>query len=128
MGYRDWETEECSFDQDAAKHRKWSTNKKFWLQMLEAVQVVHDTRIVHSDLKPANFLLVRDEVSQGMVGYDVRDPKKNSLNSSQDGSGGAKKDEEFRLEENTRTTAFSSSLKLIDFGLACEFSPGIPRA
>lgn len=26
--------------------------------MLEAVQVVHDQRIVHSDLKPANFLLV----------------------------------------------------------------------
>ena len=28
------------------------------LQMLHAVQTVHDQRIVHSDLKPANFLLV----------------------------------------------------------------------
>ncbi|KAG8867588.1 Dual-specificity kinase, spindle pole body (SPB) duplication and spindle checkpoint function [Serendipita sp. 405] len=27
--------------------------------MLEAVQVIHDERIVHSDLKPANFVLVR---------------------------------------------------------------------
>ncbi|KAK5808158.1 kinase-like domain-containing protein [Linnemannia elongata] len=30
----------------------------YWRQMLEAVQVVHDLKIVHSDLKPANFLLV----------------------------------------------------------------------
>lgn len=28
-----------------------------WRQMLEAVQGIHDMRIVHSDLKPANFLL-----------------------------------------------------------------------
>lgn len=28
-----------------------------WSQMLEAVQGIHDARIVHSDLKPANFLL-----------------------------------------------------------------------
>ncbi|KAF9087936.1 Dual-specificity kinase, spindle pole body (SPB) duplication and spindle checkpoint function [Mortierella sp. AD031] len=30
----------------------------YWRQMLEAVQVIHDIKIVHSDLKPANFLLV----------------------------------------------------------------------
>lgn len=30
----------------------------FWRHMLEAVQAVHDQKIVHSDLKPANFLLV----------------------------------------------------------------------
>jgi len=29
-----------------------------WRQMLEAVQVIHQERIVHSDLKPGNFLLV----------------------------------------------------------------------
>jgi serine/threonine-protein kinase TTK/MPS1 len=27
--------------------------------MLDAVNTIHDERIVHSDLKPANFLLVR---------------------------------------------------------------------
>lgn len=27
--------------------------------MLEAVQAIHEQRIVHSDLKPANFLLVQ---------------------------------------------------------------------
>eukprot|EP00931_Biecheleriopsis_adriatica_P086418 TRINITY_DN6109_c0_g1_i2.p1 TRINITY_DN6109_c0_g1~~TRINITY_DN6109_c0_g1_i2.p1 ORF type:complete len:809 (+),score=198.39 TRINITY_DN6109_c0_g1_i2:97-2523(+) len=29
-----------------------------WRQMLEAVQVIHNERIVHSDLKPGNFILV----------------------------------------------------------------------
>ncbi|KAG0320521.1 Dual-specificity kinase, spindle pole body (SPB) duplication and spindle checkpoint function [Podila horticola] len=30
----------------------------YWRQMLEAVAAIHDLKIVHSDLKPANFLLV----------------------------------------------------------------------
>jgi serine/threonine-protein kinase TTK/MPS1 len=29
------------------------------LQMLEAVQAVHEQKVVHSDLKPANFVLVK---------------------------------------------------------------------
>ncbi|KAI0564614.1 Serine/threonine protein kinase [Gracilaria domingensis] len=29
-----------------------------WKQMLKAVQVIHEARIVHGDLKPANFILV----------------------------------------------------------------------
>jgi serine/threonine protein kinase len=29
-----------------------------WQQMLQAVQTIHDTRIVHGDLKPANFVFV----------------------------------------------------------------------
>mmetsp|Transcript_11901 Transcript_11901/g.27754 ORF Transcript_11901/g.27754 Transcript_11901/m.27754 type:complete len:960 (+) Transcript_11901:58-2937(+) len=33
-----------------------------WRQMLEAVQVIHAERIVHSDLKPANFLLVGQQL------------------------------------------------------------------
>jgi serine/threonine protein kinase len=31
----------------------------YWQQMLEAVQVIHEERMVHSDLKPANFVLVK---------------------------------------------------------------------
>ncbi|KAG5519648.1 hypothetical protein PMAC_001803 [Pneumocystis sp. 'macacae'] len=31
----------------------------YWDQMLQAVQAVHEQKIVHSDLKPANFLLVK---------------------------------------------------------------------
>ena len=31
----------------------------YWKEMLECVQAVHDHDIVHSDLKPANFLLVQ---------------------------------------------------------------------
>lgn len=33
-----------------------------WRQMLEAVEVIHSERIVHSDLKPANFLLVNGRI------------------------------------------------------------------
>ena len=34
-------------------------NAKCHMQMLQAVQVIHDEKIVHSDLKPANFVLVK---------------------------------------------------------------------
>jgi serine/threonine protein kinase len=30
-----------------------------WQQMLEAVQTIHDRKIIHGDLKPSNFLLVK---------------------------------------------------------------------
>lgn len=30
--------------------------------MLQAVQVIHEEKIVHSDLKPANFVLVRGQL------------------------------------------------------------------
>ena len=30
--------------------------------MLQAVHVIHEEKIVHSDLKPANFVLVRGQV------------------------------------------------------------------
>lgn len=36
-----------------------SFTRYYWKEMLECVQSVHDYDIVHSDLKPANFLLVR---------------------------------------------------------------------
>ena len=32
--------------------------RNYWEQMLQAVQAIHDQNIIHSDLKPANFLLV----------------------------------------------------------------------
>ncbi|KIO17993.1 hypothetical protein M407DRAFT_84418, partial [Tulasnella calospora MUT 4182] len=35
----------------------WVTS--YWHQMLQAVQVIHEEKIVHSDLKPANFVLVK---------------------------------------------------------------------
>ena len=33
--------------------------KSFWEEMLEAVEVVHSKGVVHKDLKPANFLIVK---------------------------------------------------------------------
>ncbi|KAH6581552.1 hypothetical protein BASA60_002384 [Batrachochytrium salamandrivorans] len=32
--------------------------RSYWEQMLQAVQAIHDQNIIHSDLKPANFLMV----------------------------------------------------------------------
>ncbi|KAK6938454.1 Protein kinase domain [Dillenia turbinata] len=34
----------------------------YWQQILKAVNTIHEERIVHSDLKPANFLLVRGQL------------------------------------------------------------------
>ena len=34
----------------------------FFSQMLQAVHVIHEEKIVHSDLKPANFVLVRGQL------------------------------------------------------------------
>ena len=31
-------------------------------QMLQAVHIIHEEKIVHSDLKPANFVLVRGQL------------------------------------------------------------------
>lgn len=36
--------------------RRTNTIKVYWQQMLEAVGVIHSQRIVHADLKPANFV------------------------------------------------------------------------
>ncbi|EXJ88318.1 TTK protein kinase [Capronia coronata CBS 617.96] len=36
--------------------------RHYWKEMLECVQSVHDYDIVHSDLKPANFLLVKGQL------------------------------------------------------------------
>ena len=36
-----------------------SFTRYYWKEMLECVGAVHDHDIVHSDLKPANFLLVQ---------------------------------------------------------------------
>eukprot|EP00474_Spongospora_subterranea_P005334 CRZ05792.1 hypothetical protein [Spongospora subterranea] len=33
--------------------------RTYWQQMLEAVQTIHGERVVHSDLKPANFMIVK---------------------------------------------------------------------
>lgn len=34
----------------------------YWQQMLQAVQIIHDEKIVHSDLKPANFVMVKGQL------------------------------------------------------------------
>ncbi|KAL0092607.1 kinase-like domain-containing protein [Phycomyces blakesleeanus] len=49
-----------------AKERKSSLNLHFirfyWKKMLQAVNVLHNSRIIHSDLKPANFMIVKGEL------------------------------------------------------------------
>lgn len=39
-----------------------SFTRYYWKEMLECVQAVHEHGIVHSDLKPANFLLVKGQL------------------------------------------------------------------
>lgn len=51
--------------QDKLKERQPGDNvdetwlRFYWRQILEAVNTVHEERIIHADLKPANFLLVK---------------------------------------------------------------------
>lgn len=40
----------------------WQSHELTPIQMLEAVHVIHEEKIVHSDLKPANFVLVRGQL------------------------------------------------------------------
>lgn len=44
-------SENAKFDPSFTRH--------YWKEMLECIQAVHDYDIVHSDLKPANFVLVQ---------------------------------------------------------------------
>jgi len=43
----------------ADKPRDYNFIRYCWQQMLHAVQIVHAAKVVHCDLKPANFLMVR---------------------------------------------------------------------
>ncbi|AFP65309.1 spindle checkpoint protein kinase (nucleomorph) [Chroomonas mesostigmatica CCMP1168] len=36
--------------------------KFFWKQILEAVQTIHEGRVVHGDIKPSNFLLIKNSL------------------------------------------------------------------
>ncbi|KAI8808525.1 kinase-like domain-containing protein [Cladochytrium replicatum] len=53
---------EIDFNSLLKKQPRWPLSLNFirmqWEQMLEAVQTIHEQNIVHSDLKPANFLVV----------------------------------------------------------------------
>ena len=46
-------------DEQRGKPLNMSFVSLYWQQMLEAVQAVHEQKVVHSDLKPANFVLVK---------------------------------------------------------------------
>jgi serine/threonine-protein kinase TTK/MPS1 len=50
----------------AAGNDGWEVDENFirlyWEQMLLAVRTIHEARIVHSDLKPANFLIVEGQL------------------------------------------------------------------
>ena len=57
---------EIDFAHILAKHQGTPLSLNFirvyWEQMLCAVQAIHEEKIVHSDLKPANFLMVQGQL------------------------------------------------------------------
>lgn len=52
------------FKKEIAKHNCVQEPMRlyYWKKMLDAVKAVHDLGVVHSDLKPANFILVNDAI------------------------------------------------------------------
>ncbi len=46
----------------------------YWEQMLEAVQTVHDAGVVHADIKPNNFVLVKGHLKLIDFGLAVEVP------------------------------------------------------
>ena len=60
----------------------------YWLQMLEAVDVIHSHRIVHTDLKPANFVICKGYLKlidfgiAGVIQSNTTSFKRDSLVSS----------------------------------------------
>jgi serine/threonine-protein kinase TTK/MPS1 len=53
---------------------KEPTRVYIWFKMLEAVKAIHEHGVIHSDLKPANFLLVGHEVK--LIDFNIS----NSIN------------------------------------------------
>ena len=47
--------------------------KRYWKQMLVAVSAIHDVGIVHTDLKPANFLFVGDDHDLKLIDFGIAD-------------------------------------------------------
>jgi serine/threonine-protein kinase TTK/MPS1 len=46
----------------AGANSKQNAIRLYWQQMLEAVHTIHERKIIHGDLKPANFLIVSGQL------------------------------------------------------------------
>ncbi|GMH40846.1 hypothetical protein BSKO_08750 [Bryopsis sp. KO-2023] len=53
----------------------WLFIRMRWAEMLEAVRVLHDARVIHSDLKPANFLMVKGHLK--LIDFGIARPMAN---------------------------------------------------
>ncbi|KAI9359892.1 kinase-like domain-containing protein, partial [Pilaira anomala] len=58
---------------EAQTRQKWDITffKYYWKQMLNAVSVTHDHCIVHADLKPANFVVVKGRLK--LIDFGIAD-------------------------------------------------------
>jgi len=105
----------------AGKPVRDNFTRLYWQQMIEAVHTIHEERIVHSDLKPANFLVVQgtlklidfgiaNEIQSAETTNIVRDSQVGTINYMSPES----------LEPpSTRNAAFKVSRKSDTWSMGC---------
>lgn len=95
--------------------------RSIWTEMVLALKNVHDLRIVHGDIKPANFVFVEKKeavLAGGSGGRSMASLDTENFNSSNSGSGPPELPEDSSLGGADKSKLQNKTVKIIDFGIS----------